>query len=566
MSFKNNIPVLFGYTFFFLILFSQFPLAGTLPGNCDTLLGIALANTYFNELKAFLFDFPLGRGMFPAADIHAFGETALIPASLYMFWKLLGLDDLLAHFFYITTIFSLTSFGIYLLVHQLTASRPAALFAGFAFGCSNFMFANIDDSIVLFYFLPAISLYFFFKYTNGNKAVHLYLAAVVGGLQAYCSLYVFAYQCILLAIAVIFYWKTFCNVKALKVFLASILVYCALAAPYFLYYLTAIKSHDFSGFNPTGHELAFFKLFALNKEHILSTLPLNILYGGQELARGDFRFFIDIRTRAFLGFLVLFLALIAFFKPTKQKFFFLAVGIIGLILSWGEITIGTQVIPPPIYYLFKIIPPVEHLRVVFRAYFLTSLAVAVLSGYSLATLFSVRLLNSKAATLLTTITLMSFHALENIALPLPSFAAESYATVPDSYLQFFQDKHLSTVVDLPSSSEFLQFVDMDKDINPYNREFIYLNWQTQHRQNTVNGLNGYYPVARLEIQKAIDSFPEEIALKEAADFGIDYLVFHKNLTLHGEENLLQKLTDSPNLKLLMQTEVTAIFKIALSSN
>lgn len=563
MSFKYNIPVLCGYTFFFLILFSQFPLAGTLPGNCDTLLGIALSNTYLNELKAFVFDLPLGRGMYPAADIHPYGETALIPAALFIFWKLLGLNDIIAHYLYITILFSLTSLGVYLLVKLLTGNTLAALFAGFAFGCSNFMFANIDDSIILFYFLPALSLYFFFRYIYEKKSTYFYLAGIAGGLQAYCSLYVFSYQSIALAVALLFYGKVLLHDGGHKVFFKGVLLYFLISAPYFLYYIHGMKSLSIAGFNPAGNELVFFKLFALDTEHIFSRLPLNTIYSSPELPTGDFHFFIELRTRAFIGFLAPSLAILSLLKPTKEKLFFVVIGFIGLFLSWGEISIGRHVIQPPSYYLYKLIPLIEYLRVVFRAYFLVLLSVAVLSGYGLSMLFALFHLRSTLLPILLFMLFMVFHGLENTALPLPAFAATPFASAAEPYLRFFADKKLSTIVDLPSNSKFLQFVDMDKDINPYNREFIYLNWQTQHRQNTVNGLNGYYPEARLDIQNAIESFPEKNALNEAADFGIDYLVFHKNLTLHGEENLLQELTDSPDLKILMQTEETAIFKIAL---
>jgi hypothetical protein len=369
-----------------------------------------------------------------------------------------------------------------------------------------------------------------------------------------------------LAVALLFYGKVLLQDGGHKVFFKGVLLYCLISAPYFLYYIHTMRSLNIAGFNPDGNELAFFKLFALDTEHIFSQLPANTIYSSPELPTGDFHFFIELRTRAFIGFLAPFLAIFSLLKPTKEKLFFVAIGFIGLFLSWGEISIGRHVIQPPSYYLYKVIPLIEYLRVVFRAYFLVLLSVAVLSGYGLSMLFSVFRQRSTLLPILLFVLFMAFHGLENIARPLPAFAATPFATAAEPYRRFFADKKPSTIVDLPSSSKFLQFVDMDKDINPYNREFIYLNWQTQHRQNTVNGLNGYYPAARLEIQKAIDQFPQPGALKEAADFGIDYLVFHKNLTLHGEENLLQQLTASPDLKILMQTEETAIFQIALSSN
>lgn len=566
MSFKNNIPVLCGYTVFFLTLFSQFPLAGTLPGNCDTLLGIALSNTYLNELKAFLFDLPLGRGMFPAADIHPYGETALIPAALFIFWKLLGFNDIIALYLYITILFSLTSFGVYLLVKVLTENMLASLFAGFVFGCSNFMFANIDDSIVLFYFLPALSLYFFFRYIREKISTFLYLAGIAGGLQAYCSLYVFTYQTMAMAVALLFYGKVLLQDRGHKVFFTGVLLYCLISAPYFLYYIHTLRSLDIAGFNPAGNELAFFKLLALDTEHIFSQLPMNKLYSSPELTTGDVQYIIELRTRAFIGFLAPSLAFFSLLKPTKEKVFFLAIGFIGLLLSWGEISIGRYVIHPPSYYLYKVVPWVEYLRVIFRAYFLVLLSVAVLSGYGLSMLFYLFRQRSILLPILLFMLFMAFHGLENIAIPLPSFAVAPFATAPEPYRRFFADKKLSTIVDLPSSSKFLQFVDMDKNINPYNREFIYLNWQTQHRQNTVNGLNGYFPQKRLEIQDAIVRLPEKGALEAVADYGADYIVLHKDLILENEKDLQKELLSSPFLRVLLHSAETIIFRIDLSNS
>ena len=42
------------YAAYFLLLFSQFPRAGRLPGNCDSWYAIAFTNLYLNEAKALL--------------------------------------------------------------------------------------------------------------------------------------------------------------------------------------------------------------------------------------------------------------------------------------------------------------------------------------------------------------------------------------------------------------------------------------------------------------------------------------------------------------------------------
>lgn len=48
---RTGLALAVGYAAYFLALFAQFPLAGCLPGNCDTWYAIAFTNLYRNELK-----------------------------------------------------------------------------------------------------------------------------------------------------------------------------------------------------------------------------------------------------------------------------------------------------------------------------------------------------------------------------------------------------------------------------------------------------------------------------------------------------------------------------------
>jgi hypothetical protein len=149
--------------------------------------------------------------------------------------------------------------------------------------------------------------------------------------------------------------------------------------------------------------------------------------------------------------------------------------------------------------------------------------------------------------------------MENVPFPLASFAAPCQP--PDEYIDFFRDRReVTTVLDIPTNTGIGYYRD-DEDIFEWNREAIYMNWQTYHRQNIFNGVNSYFPRSRFDVQRHIYRLPSPAAIRTLQEFGMEYIVFHKNLILHHTENILAQLKQSPLLISRFESENLAILQV-----
>jgi hypothetical protein len=120
------------------------------------------------------------------------------------------------------------------------------------------------------------------------------------------------------------------------------------------------------------------------------------------------------------------------------------------------------------------------------------------------------------------------------------------------------------VADLPASGVFAPNA-YGEPLFPQSREHIYMLWQTRHRASTVNGLNGYLPKARIDLQRALDRVPEPSALDDLERAGVRYLVFHRRMVLPTEVELFPRLRDSPELHLVLDNADVSIFELRADS-
>ncbi|MDH5580750.1 MAG: hypothetical protein OEY33_02510, partial [Bdellovibrionales bacterium] len=178
------------FLLFYLILFLQFPLKGDLPGNCDSLLAIALSNNYFNKV---FYNLDLS-SLYPATSVHAYGDLAPLLASLFTFFKLISFDDLYAYYFFIVFIFSLNAFAFYKLAFQTTKKNDVAIVIGLMFSLSTPFFAHIDDPNIIFLFFPLMLLYNLFCYKDTGQQKYATYAMICLGLQIYFGFYIFLFS------------------------------------------------------------------------------------------------------------------------------------------------------------------------------------------------------------------------------------------------------------------------------------------------------------------------------------------------------------------------------------
>lgn len=592
-----------GFLAFFLIFFAQLPWKDAIPGNNDYFMAILCGKIVINEIAGFLGLAAAGTAMYPAS-VLPYGETAIGISALFTVFHLLGCSDVVAGYLNLAVLFSLSALAAYVLAGRFVTSFAARCFAGFAFTCSNMAFAHLDEPYAMFYFIPLLVLNYLVRALWEDNARHVTLAAALGGLQVYFSFYVFVYQTVLLACAVLYFHLRAPRRLPVRRIAKASLLYGAVAAPLVLFYLFA--KFRFNLMTPTPPQ-AITMLMSLSLHDLLQALPGNLLYGPSASMPLTWDV---VRHQNFIGILALAAALFALFQRGEHRVVFGGMAVVGLVLAAGPMFmrgastaqnagledyyrafLASGIAPAPLYPFSKIVPLMSFHRVPVRAYVFVLLAVSFLAAVALDVIL--RRVRNRRASLLIVAFFFGGHFIENAPFPLPSYPLGPLLEIPSEYKKFMEGKRDAIVLDLPSRFGMLYpnwdpalfsnpraFVHADPSAPPltvldrssyslshlplfnYSREFLYMNWQTQHKANIVGGANGYFPVSRLVYDRWLEDLPDERVLTWIYDQGVDYVVYHKHMLVPGEADMLPQLSQSPQLRVVFAGEQIVVFEFA----
>ena len=139
----------------------------------------------------------------------------------------------------VVLIFTGSAWGVYILAGNYVKDTWPAFFAGFAYTCSNFLFAVMDDMTPVFFMLPPLSIHFFLKFVRTSDVKHLKWMAIIGGLQAYFSIYTFVLQSLMLLVVVGIHHRAWAKRELLKKVLFFAFLYCAMIIPLFAFSMYA---------------------------------------------------------------------------------------------------------------------------------------------------------------------------------------------------------------------------------------------------------------------------------------------------------------------------------------
>ncbi|MCK5580445.1 MAG: hypothetical protein KAJ18_04150 [Candidatus Omnitrophica bacterium] len=598
MKYHKSRIILITYVLFFAVLFLQFPLKGDLPGNTDTWAALAFSNSYFNIIKAAFSGEKLGVFMYPAQNPHVYGESSIGIAAVFIIFKFLGFNDINAYYLLMVTLFSLTAFSVYLLTKLYLKNDYAAVFAGLYFTCSNYTFGNIDDPIIVFFCLVALCFYFLKKYFIEGQVKFLYTASVLGGIQVYFSAYLFLFLCIGCGILLLFHFRLLSkDIYLVKSFVIAIFLIGTIAGPFFYTYFSHKANSDFyNPYNPSAvaqlhslNPIDFTRVLPNNlvrsytpkttldlKEDIKKFKSLNvtsspivprdggsILYG--PVLDDEELYYVSTRICANLGIFICVLSVLGFFARFQGRNELLVIGILGVCLALGPgVVVADKIFPGPMIILYKYVPLSGFLRVPTRAFFLTLLCMSIYAGNGLIYIMrKARIEALRPRVLFTCIAALLFFV-ENIPVPLPSFGAKAYAYPQKEYAVFLGKKDIDVILNLPSNPGIGLAGDY-KDLHSWARECIYMNWQTYHKKNILNGLNGYFPRSRLEVQKLIQQLPGRDAVEALKNkYDLDCIIFHKNLIISEDETrLFYNMKRSEYFNVELETEELLILKFSI---
>ncbi len=576
---------------YFLVLFAPLPIAGTIPGNIDTWYAIAFTNVYLNEVREALGWGAFGSFLHPAEHPLSYGETAFGLAALPMALRALGISDVLTYYLFLSVAYATTAFAVYLLATLYVRHRALAAVAGLTFSSTTFLLSTIDSPHTAFFGVAFASLYFFKRYVLDFRGRDLWWSALLAGLQTYFSAYLF----LLLAIALIVVGLA--NVRRLvgNAGIARLAAYAALVgvlvAPFYISYLLRLDDYVDLQFQA----VLFAEFNSLDIQDLWNPMPGNLVYpegdrfdaadavalrslideGGAGLdpetaylfygamtGDEDELLWVSSRRRAFVGTAVALLAVYGVLLPFAGRGELAALFLTGLVLALGPANIvDGQVVRMPAYALYEYVPGFHMFRIPGRAFALALLAIAIFAAHGAGALAERFATDERRGARVAALLLGLLLVIENVPVPMRSFEAAALVRPPPDYASFFADKDDTVVLNLPSGIGY-GLGGSANDLNVFNRELIYINWQTYHGQNIVNGVNGYIPHARMRWQRSISRLPSRAAVDEIVAGGIDFVVFNRELVLPGEAHLLDALRGHPDvLALVHESDTTAVFEV-----
>ncbi|MEK7355392.1 MAG: hypothetical protein AAB250_03035, partial [Bdellovibrionota bacterium] len=264
--------VALGFLVSFLALFIRFPLNGLLPGNVDTVLGIALSNLLAENIRLF---FTGGGGpliFYPVESFMPYGENCVGLGILYSTLKVFARGDFWAYYLFLSILFTGSAVGVYKLASLFVEDTRVAVLAGVAFTLAGFTLANIDDSNVVFMFFPAMAFYFLERGRREARPGLIHLGLIFSGLQIWFGFYIFVFQ----ALAIVLYFVT--NARSLwpllkgrhlsRTFLAYLLPALPLICLYLYYHFAVEPVSPYATYNEYIRQIG-----SLNWYHFWNVLP-----------------------------------------------------------------------------------------------------------------------------------------------------------------------------------------------------------------------------------------------------------------------------------------------------
>ena len=566
---KINSPTLLAFLIFasvFLLLFIPFPLNKTIGGTCDALLTIASGNFFGNFLQSVFGTEILTSSLYPGTNILQWGESAVGLLFLFNFFKILGCNDILSWYFYVVTIFSLNSLGVFVLSHHYTKNFFLSILGGILFAFTNFAFVNIDDAHVFFYFFTAISVVLLLRYKKSGKIRLLYIASIISALQIYFSIYVFVYGTLVFTVFFIYATNLFqrLNQKKLIQTVTSFGFYLLIILPFVVFYWQAKTNTqayipEFGSWNNiiSNAYLSFSDFFRL--------MPNNIVYLS-EFKEVDVMFsFFEMRKSAFIGTFLMSAGLFFSIKYYKKLLPWIIVAVLGYTFS-----------SYPYKILSSNIEFFEIIRLPYRAYFISNLALAVIAVVGINEIL--KKINKKQQFILIFL-IAIIHIAENIPYPFPlsdyEFIKNEISINYGIKLQSgFDAKNIapstqlikavktntneeSVLLCLPSNRIFGE----EHGMFCYNRELIYMNHQSYFNRNMFNGVHGYFPNSRIEIQNKIDKLPTQVGFLKLSESGLTHIIYYKNMIIDSKDDIIEELKQAELLNLVEETKDYIIFEL-----
>jgi hypothetical protein len=272
---------------------------------------------------------------------------------------------------------------------------------------------------------------------------------------------------------------------------------------------------------------------------------------------------------------VLVLGIISIFlvdkKNRKGIIAFGFVTLIALFLSFGPFasipkdSIHSQRVNLPYYYLYKVFPPLQSIRVPARFSIFVILGLSVLSSYSLSKILT-HPRHSGIGILLTLLFLTEIWQIHTPAVTVPL-----WNEVPPAYHFINTQPDDSIIVELPVQLEsngltmddqLMRSYDALGEQDTYALESYRTYFSAFHRKRMLNGYSGFFPNVYHEHVTILSNFPSQQSVDLLQKAGVRYILVHGS-QYPGDRfpEIEQEIRNYPSLKLLQHFGSDYIYTI-----
>jgi hypothetical protein len=474
----------------FLLLFLQYPLNESLVGNWDNWFNLSLFENYSIYINKLFRSLPLDpTSLYPIDFPFLYGEPMFVNGLIYYLIKFFVKDPIYGWYILVSILFSLNSFSLFLVFKKLNKGTLLSLLGGFLISLNSYVFCSMDQLNVISFYPIFFSIYFLIYFKSSSyKVKYLFISLLFLIVQLYCSGYYFFLGSIVWILLYIYYIRWY----AIKPLLFSFLFILISISPYLLLFVFSDLKEN--AFNPMASKEVL-DIFSFDFNYFFNSHPFNLLYGDNIPLN-----LLNLMRSYFVGYAFLVLSIIGLTLNKKHRLFIILLVIIGFLLSSGPtITIGSLAFDSPIQLILDKIGLSYFFRTPLRAYFILLICMI----FSIIHFFDFLKKNTKRG-LVYILLLFGVILIENIPYKFQYYNSKKFIVVPEKLSNSLKGIDKSTVLlFLPSS--ILSKNTLSTELDESNREYIYMYWQTQLGYTILNGMNGFVPNQRLELDSLIKS-------------------------------------------------------------
>ncbi len=481
---------------------------------------------------------------YPEGNTIALSDTLFSQSILSAPILLLTKNPVLTENLYLFATFPLAAISMFLLSYYLTGNSIASILSGLFYAFSYPRLSQIGHLPALSsQWLPLVFLYLI-RFLREAKFKYLLLLFFWYFLSITSTMYFGVFLIPLSFITICTEFKQ--NMRLLFRQFLIILIPAAIILTLALFPYIRLRA-EYPGIRRSLEDAA--RLSAQTRDY-LTVLPTSWL--------GDLGLPIDTNERPLYPTLTLlilgFSALVLTEKKNRRTVLgFFLISASALVLSLGP-KIGS--LNMPYYYLYKVYPLLESIRVPARFSIFVILGLSVCAAFTLANILK----RTKHMTVAVFIGLLFLTEVWQINVPY--VRVPQWNEIPDVYQYLEKQSDDSVIVELPLHPEW-NGVRMEDQLNltyeeaKENDVFALEAYRTYfssfHRKRMLNGYSGYFPTIYHDNSIALDAFPSREAISTLQKQRVRYIVVHAAQYVNVPySDIERKIREFPELKLVGQ--------------